>query len=348
VDSAVAALLLKEAGYDVLGAMLKLEGGEAENSCCNLAAQARAAEVARRLEIPFVVLDEKERFHEVVVEPYLAEHARGRTPNPCTVCNPFVKFAGLLELADRLGAEAIATGHYLRREKDRFLRGRDEHKDQSYFLWRVPREVMERTIFPLGELKKPEVRALAEARGLAVARTPESQNLCFVENDPKGFLKRHLLTRPGPVVDVTTGEVIGEHQGAALYTVGQRRGLGLYKSHLERYVVATDPERNVVYVGPKEAATFLGLSAESPNYLVPPERWPEEVLVQVRHRAPAVPARVERADEEALELRFKEPVFAVAPGQSAVVYAEDELLGGGVIKAAGESLLGRRAAAAAP
>jgi len=344
VDSAVAGLLLKEAGYDVIGAMLKLEGGEAENSCCNLAAQARAAEVAKRLEIPFIVLDEERTFTEAVIRPYLEEHARGRTPNPCVLCNPFVKLAGLERLAERLGAEGIATGHYLRREGRRFFRGKDARKDQSYFLWKVPRTTLEKTLFPLGEFEKPEVRKIAEEAGLKVARAPESQNLCFVENDPKGFLARHLELRPGPVVDLLTGEVIGQHQGAALYTVGQRRGLGLFKSHLERYVVATDPEKNVVYVGPREAATFTGLFAREPNYLVPPKDWPEEVSVQVRYRTQAVPARVVQADEGNLELRFLQPVFAVAPGQSAVVYAGDELLGGGVIEAPGESLLKTQAA----
>ena len=347
VDSAAAALLLQEAGYEVLGVMLRLEAGEAANSCCNTAAQARAAEVARRLGIPFVVVDAEEAFRRAVIEPYLLDHARGRTPNPCARCNPFVKFEELLRLAERVGAERIATGHYVRREGTRVLRGLDARKDQSYFLWAVPGEVFQRSLFPLGALKKPEVRRLAEEAGLAVAKAPESQNLCFVQNDPAGFLRAHLDARPGPVVDVETGEVVGQHRGAALYTVGQKRGLGLFKSHLERYVVRVDVERNVVYVGPREAATWWGLKAGAPNYLKDPADLPERVLAQVRHRARPVPARVVEADEKGFELRFEEPVFAVTPGQSAVLYREDELLGGGVIERALESLRETPAASAA-
>lgn len=337
VDSAVAALLLKEAGYEVVGAMLKLEAGEAENSCCNTAAQARAAEVARRLGIPFVVIGAEDAFRQAVIEPYLNAHARGLTPNPCTACNPFVKLGGLLELADRIHAPFIATGHYLRREGERFLRGRDPNKDQSYFLWKVPRATLLRTLFPLGSYTKPEVRALAEEAGLVVAKTPESQNLCFVENDPKGFLKAHLGLSPGPVVDVETGEVVGRHQGAALYTVGQKRGLGLFKSHLVRYVVRTDPEKNVVYVGPREAATWCGMRVRDINRIRPD--WPDEVRVQIRYRARPVRARIEGD-----RVRFSEPVFAVTPGQSAVFYLGEELLGGAEITAAELSLLERPAA----
>ncbi len=347
VDSAVAALLLLEEGYQVVGVMLRLEAGQAENSCCNAAAQARAAEVARRLAIPFVVKGEEDRFRRAVVAAYLEAHRAGRTPNPCVRCNPFVKFAGLFEVADRVGAAFVATGHYARREGDRLLRGRDPAKDQSYFLWGLDPARLGRLLFPLGGRTKPEVRALAEDAGLAVARTPESQNLCFVENDPKGFLKARLGARPGPVVDATTGEVVGAHPGAIFFTVGQKRGLGLFKSHQPRYVVATDPATNTVYVGPREAATARGLAAERPNYLVPPEDWPERVEVQVRHRARPVPARVRRADREGLVLDLEEPAFAVAPGQSAAVYAGEVLLGGGEIRAAMGTPLESRVPAAA-
>lgn len=347
VDSAVAGLLLQKAGYEVVGVMLRLEAGHAPNSCCNAAAQARAARVAERLGIPFVVKGEEARFAARVIEAYLKGHRAGTTPNPCVRCNPFVKFAGLVEVADRVGAEFVATGHYVRKVDGRLHRGRDRAKDQSYFLWGLLPGVLARSLFPLGELTKPEVRRLAARAGLEVARTPESQNLCFVENDPKGFLRARLGTRPGPVVEVTTGKVVGEHPGAHLFTVGQKRGLGLFKSHRRLYVVATDPATNTVYVGPREAAMAEGLVATQPNYLVPPPAWPEQVSVQVRHRAQPAPARVIRADRETLELAFLEPVFAVAPGQSAVVYHGDLLLGGGDIKAAKGTLLERPAPAAA-
>ncbi len=342
----MAALLLKRRGYEVIGVMLKLEAGNAPNSCCNLEAARRAQKVADRLGIPFVVASAEGRFAQMVIHPYLEGHAAGVTPNPCTRCNPFVKFRGLQDIAERIGAERIATGHYVRREESRVLRGRDERKDQSYFLWAVPGEVFQKSLFPLGELTKPEVRALAEEAGLVVAKTPESQNLCFVQNDPAGFLRARLRVRPGPVVDLESGEVIGRHQGAALYTVGQKRGLGLFKSHLERFVVRVDTEANVVYVGPREAATWWGLAAGEANYLRPPSEWPERIRVQVRHRARPTPARVVWADEKGFELRFEEPVFAVTPGQSAVLYAGEELLGGGVIARAVEPLRATRAAVA--
>jgi len=347
VDSAVAGLLLQEAGFEVIGVMLRLEAGNAPNSCCNAAAQARAARVAERLGIPFVVKGEETRFAQAVVETYLEGHRTGATPNPCVRCNPFVKFAGLVEVADRLGAAFVATGHYVRKASGRLYRGRDNAKDQSYFLWGLHPGVLARSLFPLGERTKPEVRRLAARAGLEVAQAPESQNLCFVENDPKGFLRARLGTRPGPVVEVTTGEVVGEHPGAHLFTVGQRRGLGLFKSHRRLYVVATDPTTNTVYVGPREAAMAEGLVAARPNYLVPPEEWPERISVQVRHRARPIPAQAIQADRETLELAFLEPAFAIASGQSAVVYHGDLLLGGGEIKAAKGTPLERPAPAAA-
>ncbi len=339
VDSSVAALLLKDAGFDVVGVMLKLESGEAENSCCNTAAQARAARVAGQVGIPFVVVDAQEIFRRQVIEPYLEAHARGQTPNPCVRCNPFVKLSGLLQVADRIGAAYIATGHYLERREARFFRGRDRRKDQSYFLWAIERRVLERTLFPLGSMLKAEIRAIAEAHGLVVAGTPESQNLCFVQQSPKNFLLQRLGGTPGPVVDLLSGEVIGQHQGAHLYTVGQKRGLGLYQSHRVRYVVRVDIEHNTLYVGPREAAMWLGLEGVALNAIQPLESWPEEILVQIRYQARPVAARVVNVSEDALTLAFREPVFAVTPGQSAVFYNGDELLGGAIIKKARENLL---------
>lgn len=329
VDSAVAALLLAQGGAEVVGVTLLLHGGPEEEH-----ALARARAVADELGIEHRVADARGRFAREVVEPFLRGHARGLTPNPCARCNPFVKLPALLEAAGRVGADAVATGHYLRRRGERVLRARDRAKDQSYFLWRVPREVMGRALFPLGELTKPEVRALAERAGLSAARAPESQNLCFAREGAGEFLARRLAPRPGPVVEAATGEVVGRHRGAELYTVGQGRGLGLFKSHRKLYVVATDPGTNTVYVGPREAVLSRGLFARDPNYLLPPGDWPERVSVQVRHRSQPVPARVLRADAGGLEVEFLEPVFAVTPGQSAVVYDGEVLLGGGEISAA--------------
>ncbi|TFU26418.1 tRNA 2-thiouridine(34) synthase MnmA [Thermus tengchongensis] len=340
VDSSVSAYLLKEAGYEVVGAMMRFwpeepprptldipHKGRAWESCCTPEAAYEARRVAEILDIPFYLLDYRETFEEEIIQPFLKDYAQGRTPNPCARCNTFVKFGALLKQAQRLGLDYVATGHYVRREGEALLRGADPFKDQSYFLWGTSKEALPRLLFPVGELTKPEVRALAERAGLPTARKPESQNLCFVAGDLRVFLRERLKVRPGPLVDALTGEVVGEHQGASLYTVGQRKGLGLYKPHLERYVVAIDPEANVVYVGPREAALWLGLEGEEANLLA---ELPEEVEVQVRYRTPPVRARVESLSP--LRLRFATPVFAVTPGQSAVFYQGERLLGGAVIR----------------
>ncbi|WP_038048735.1 tRNA 2-thiouridine(34) synthase MnmA [Thermus caliditerrae] len=342
VDSSVSAYLLKEAGYEVVGAMMRfwpdeppppaLPMGEpaepkAWESCCTPDAAYEARRVADLLGIPFYLLDYREVFEEEIIRPFLRDYAEGRTPNPCARCNTFVKFGALLKQAQRLGLDYVATGHYVRREGEALLRGVDPFKDQSYFLWGTSKEALPRLLFPVGGLTKPEVRAMAERAGLPTARKPESQNLCFVAGDLKSFLREKLPLRPGPVVDALTGEVVGEHGGASLYTLGQRKGLGLHKPHLERYVVGVDPKANVVYVGPKEAALWQGLEGKEANLLA---ELPEEVEVQVRYRTPPVRAKVESLNP--LRLRFASPVFAVAPGQSAVLYQGERLLGGAVIR----------------
>lgn len=338
VDSSVAALLLKEAGYEVVGAMMRFwpdlpplsleaKAPRAWESCCTPDAAYEARRVADLLGIPFYLLDYREVFEEAIIRPFLEDYARGRTPNPCARCNTFVKFGALLKQARRLGLDYVATGHYVRKEGEALLRGLDPRKDQSYFLWGTPKEALPHLLFPVGGLTKPEVRALAERAGLPTAKKPESQNLCFVAGDVKGFLQERLKPRPGPLVDALTGEVVGEHQGASLYTVGQKKGLGLSKPHLERYVVGVDPERNVVYVGPKEACYWGGLEGEGVNLLA---ELGEEVEVQVRYRTPPVRARVESLSP--LRLRLASPVFAVTPGQSAVFYQGEKLLGGAVIR----------------
>ncbi|TBH17568.1 tRNA 2-thiouridine(34) synthase MnmA [Thermus thermamylovorans] len=343
VDSSVAAYLLKEAGYEVVGAMMRFwpeeaprpslgpegdpKGSRAWESCCTPDAAYGARRVADLLGIPFYLLDYREVFEEAILRPFLRDYAGGRTPNPCARCNTFVKFGALLRQAQRLGLDFVATGHYVRREGTDLLRGVDPGKDQSYFLWGTPREALPQLLFPVGGMTKAAVRALAERAGLPTARKPESQNLCFVAGDLKEFLRERLKVRPGPLVDALTGEVVGEHQGASLYTIGQRKGLGLFKPHLERHVVGLDPLANVVYVGPKEATLWLGLEGEEANLLA---ELPEEVEVQVRYRTPPVRAKVESLDP--LRLRFQSPVFAVAPGQSAVLYQGERLLGGAVIR----------------
>ncbi|WP_457632825.1 tRNA 2-thiouridine(34) synthase MnmA [Oceanithermus desulfurans] len=354
VDSSVAAALLVEQGYDVVGAMMKFWSDEElatscndESSCCTPTAALEAGWVARQLGIPFELLDYRETFAERIVAPFLAGYAAGRTPNPCVWCNTDVKFDALLEHARAIGADYVATGHYVRRLEGpsdvELWRGGDAAKDQTYFLWGTPRAALPHLLFPVGHLQKPAVRRLAEARGLITAQKPESQNICFVRGSLREFLAGHIPSEPGPLVDLESGEVIGEHAGARFYTVGQRKGLGLWKSHLERYVVEVRPETNEVVVGPRAAVEWWGLEAAGLNLLLDPDDLPERVEATVRYRTRPVGARVLELEPEAgrFRLRFERPQFAVAPGQSVALYAGDRLLGGGFIERARENALAR-------
>ncbi|MCX7782460.1 MAG: tRNA 2-thiouridine(34) synthase MnmA, partial [Meiothermus sp.] len=206
-----------------------------------------------------------------------------------------------------------------------------KRQDQTYFLWGTPKEAIPHMLFPVGHLEKPQVRALAEQFGLPTAQKPESQNICFVQGDLKDFLAGHLTARPGPLIDLETGGQIGEHSGAQFYTVGQKKGLGLWKSHLERYVVRVNPATNEVLVGPREACLWGGFEAREVNLLVEPLDLPEQIEVQVRYRTRPVPARIEQLGPGRMVIRLEEPQFAVTAGQSAVLYQGERLLGGGFI-----------------
>jgi tRNA-specific 2-thiouridylase len=229
-----------------------------------------------------------------------------------------------------LGCDYVATGHYVIKREGGLYRG-DPKKDQTYFLWGTPKEAIPHMLFPVGHLEKSQVRALAEQFGLPTAKKPESQNICFVQGDLKEFLAQHLSVRPGPLIDLETGQQIGEHSGAQFYTVGQKKGLGLWKSHLERYVVQVNTTTNEVVVGPREACMWGGLEAREVNLLVEPQNLPAEVEVQVRYRTRPVPARVEEMGPGRMTIRLMEPQFAVTAGQSVVLYQGDRLLGGGFI-----------------
>lgn len=340
VDSTVAAYLLREAGYEVHGLTLWLwdPQGPYENPCCSLDAAALAA---RELGIPHEVVQAQEDFRRLVVEPTLSAYRRGITPNPCAFCNREVRFALLLREADRRGIPWVATGHHARvarAGKPRLLRGRDPQKDQSYFLFALTHEELSRALFPVGEYTKAEIKALAEKLGLTAARLPESQDLCFA---PEGIAALILEAEPGPIYDLD-GRLLGRHKGLPHYTVGQRHGLGL-SSPRPLYVVALDLERNAVIVGPEEALYARGLLAQDLHWIggePPGERFPAEV--QVRYRAAPVPAEVELR-EGAAWVRFSRPVRAVTPGQAAVFYRGEEVLGGGIIARPlfGEALRGQ-------
>ena len=340
VDSSMATMLLREGGFEVVGTMARFWPDDCRDGafdlCCSPQAAYDARRVADRVDVPFYLLDFRERFQEIVVDPFVPSYEAGETPNPCVWCNRHIKFGAFVTRAQALGCDFMATGHYVRRvdgsDGVELHRGADDDKDQTYFLWALPREILPYLLFPLGELTKGEVRALAAERGLAVADKRSSSGLCFIPDTVNAYLQEASVERPGPVVDASRGyAVVGEHRGVQFYTVGQKRGLGLYKSHLERFVVELRPAENTVVVGPKAMCYWRGLEAARSNFLVDASDLPERVQAQVRYRQAPVPARLDRT-AEGFRLEFDEPQFAVTVGQSAVLYEGDRLLGGGIIR----------------
>jgi tRNA-specific 2-thiouridylase len=339
VDSSVAAALLVEQGYDVIGATMKLfcygDAPVADRPCCSLDSIFDARAVADRLGIPHYTLNLEDRFGRDVVADFVSEYARGRTPIPCVRCNSFTKFSDLLAHADALDCDALATGHYARAAGGRLRRGLDRGKDQTYFLWGIRREVVARLLTPVGGLTKAETRAAAHRLGLATAGKPESQEICFVpDGDYAAVLARHLPAdapslSPGAIV-TTDGEVVGAHDGFARYTIGQRRGLPGGRSR-PLHVVAIRPATREVVVGTAEQLARFDIALEQVNWLDQPLRPGDRCEVQVRHRSAAVRAEVSAAGEGKLALRLLEPARAVAPGQSGVLYRGEQVLGGGVI-----------------
>ena len=339
VDSSVAAARLVEQGYDVVGATMKLfcySDDVPDRPCCSLDSINDARDVAHAIGIPHYVLNLEDRFNLHVIQNFVSEYSRGRTPIPCVRCNSFTKFRDLLAHADALDCDYIATGHYAVAREGRLYRGSDPHKDQSYFLWGIDQQVVARMLTPVGELSKAETRAYARRLGLTTADKEESVEICFVPNDDyASVLERHLPADapalvPGPLV-TTAGEVIGEHRGYARYTIGQRKGLP-GGSPAARYVVAIRPERREVVVGGAEELAGHGLRLDELNWLAAPLEPGDACEVQIRYRARAVPATVLERRNDSLSLALATPVRAITPGQSGVLYGTgNRVLGGGVI-----------------
>lgn len=341
VDSSVAAALLVNAGYDVVGITMRLwtverdDLPETNRSCCGIEAVEDAQLVAQELDIPYYLMNFERPFQTHVVDYFIREYSLGRTPNPCLACNQYLKFDNLLEKARALGADYLATGHYAQvRQVDgafRLLRGADPTKDQSYVLYTLGQEELRRLLLPVGHYTKPEIRRIAADLGLPVADKPDSQDICFIpDNDYRSFVAQRVRAQPGEILDAA-GNVLGTHSGIAYYTIGQRHGLGV-TSPQRLYVTGIDPARNQVIVGPEEDLYSREVLAEDVRFVQGNAlcQLPLEVRAKIRYKSLESPATLYPVPG-GVQVVFQEPQRAVTPGQAIVFYQEDEVIGGGRI-----------------
>ena len=339
VDSSVAAALMHQQGYEVIGITMTLSPNDSQaapagRGCCSVWDVNDAEKVAWKLGIRHYAFNLRDEFQKHVIDDFVSEYARGRTPNPCRRCNQHIKFDHLLQRARELGADKVVTGHYARIFYDeqahthRLLRGLDHNKDQSYVLASLTQEQLAWTLFPVGELAKSEVRRLAHEFGLAsVADKAESQDLCFIpDGDTSGFLRKHLSDQPGTIVE-SDGTPLGEHQGLAHYTVGQRKGLGIATGK-PRYVLELRMADNQLVVGDPEELLRSEMEVEELNWI---QQFSERAWVKYRHKTPGADARLARLGDDRLTVSFDTPQRALTPGQVSVFYQGDEVLGGGTI-----------------
>jgi tRNA-specific 2-thiouridylase len=347
VDSSVAAALLLKQGYNVIGVTMKtydyIEVGGIpvnESNCCDLRAVTDARAVADKLGFPHYVVNLREEFNDHVIQNFIDEYMSGRTPNPCVICNREIKWGTLLEKAEKFGAQYIATGHYacIRYDEDRrryiLSRGKYTEKDQSYALWAVKQEALSKTIFPLGELTKPEVRDLAEQYGLVNARKHESFEICFVPDDNYvRFISDHIPDLPKRVSGgdiVHDGKVVGKHDGYPFYTIGQRRNIGAHKRKM--YVTAIDSKTNTIHIGPNADLHHRTLIADQVNWSIAGLERSLRVQAKVRYKDEGTDALFSLEELGKIRVTFDQPKRAITPGQSVVLYDGDDLLCGAVIE----------------
>lgn len=342
VDSSVAAAILVEQGYEVIGMMMRLwsepENGlqSATNRCCTPDQMTDARRVAEHLGIPFYVLDVRQHFRQAIVQFYLDEHEAGRTPNPCVECNRQIRFKYLLERALALGAEYLATGHYARVEHTagsyQLLQGIDDHKDQSYVLYTLRQQQLAHILLPIGQYTKEQVRELALKYGLPVAGKRDSQDLCFLKDgDYRRFVREHTIqvVSPGPILN-EMGLELGRHDGLVNYTIGQRKGLGIATAE-PMFVMDKDVNRNALIVGPRESLGRWELHANGVNWIGTMPDMPIRAQVKIRYKANPIQAIVTPTTRDEVSIQFDEPVFGVTPGQAAVFFDSQVCLGGGLI-----------------
>ncbi len=343
VDSSVTAYLLKERGYEVEGVSFILYEARLRRSpsyrhalCCSIEAIKEAALTASQLGISHTIVDLREEFIERVINPFIEAYAKGLTPNPCILCNKYIKFPHLMRIADERGAYFIATGHYARIRDSMLLKGIDEKKDQSYVLYVLGTDILKRLLLPLGDKKKSEVREIARTLGLAATRRPESQEICFIEEKRYGdFIANFIKPEEGPVIELKTGRILKTHRGIIYYTVGQRRGLGI-SSKEPLYVIKIDPNKKALYVGTKEEAYRRELIVDDLNIIQPSyiDKSLFRATVKIRSTMKDEPATIyaEGNTHRRYRIVFDRPQWAPAPGQSAVFYEAETVIGGGTIK----------------
>jgi len=337
IDSSVAAALLKKAGFEVIGVFMRFWSENRvigrPNECCSPEAEKRTRKVAKILKIPFYVFDFKKEFEKKVVDYFLDSHKKGLTPNPCVVCNKQIKFGLLLEKALKVNADFVATGHYARTlkkgDKVHLLQGADKEKDQSYFLWQLNQKQLSKTLFPIGRYKKTEIRKLAKKFKLPVFDIPESMEICFIQTSINDFLRKHLFQRKGKIIN-QQGKVIGKHLGLWFYTIGQRKGLGI--SGGPYYVLDKKFKKNILIVTKNEKDLFeKELTLKNVNWILGKKpKLPKKIKARIRYRHKPASATL-IFQKKTLKLIFNRNQRAITPGQSAVFYKNQEVLGGAII-----------------